>query len=80
MSIEWGIEELAYRAGGKTEDETEAAINDGDIDEFIYEKYEIDFDTYFKIVQDLIPFTPAWEVSAFERNLPGVCGRKPGDC
>ena len=58
MSIEWDIEELAYRAMGKNEDEAEKAINDGDIDEAIFEKYETDFDTYCKIVKDLLPFTP----------------------
>ena len=58
MSIEWDIEELAYRAMGKTDEETGNEINNGDIDEAIYEKYETDFDTYCKIVKDLLPFTP----------------------
>jgi hypothetical protein len=31
MSIEWDIEELAYRAMGKTDKQAEEAINDGDI-------------------------------------------------
>lgn len=59
--IEWDIEELAYRAAGKTEEETEKEINDGDIDDFIYEKYDIGFDQYCKIVEDLIKFTPVVE-------------------
>lgn len=42
MSIEWDIEELAYRATGKTEAEAEKAINDGDIDEAIHEAYGTD--------------------------------------
>ena len=58
MSIEWDIEELAYRAMGKTEEEAEKAINDGDIDEAIFEKYEISFEQYSQIVKDLLPFTP----------------------
>ena len=43
---------------GKSEEETNKAINDGDIDEAVHEKYEIDFDNYCKIVKDLLPFTP----------------------
>ena len=58
MSIEWDIEELAYRAMGKTEDEAEKAIDNGDIDEAIFEKYEINFEQYSQIVKDLLPFTP----------------------
>ena len=58
MSMHWDIEELAYRAMGKTEEETEKAINEGDIDEALYEKYEIRFDQYSQIVKDLLPFTP----------------------
>ena len=58
MSIEWEIEELAYRAMGKTEAEAEAEINNGDIDDAIYEKYETSFETYCEIVKDLLPFTP----------------------
>lgn len=50
MSIEWEIEELAYLAMGKTEEEA-------DIDEAIYERYEIDFEVYCEIVKDLLPFT-----------------------
>ena len=58
MSMDWDIEELAYRAMGKTEEEAEKAINDGDIDEALYEKYEISFEQYRAIVKDLLPFTP----------------------
>ncbi|WP_095210355.1 hypothetical protein [Endozoicomonas ascidiicola] len=58
MSMHWDIEELAYRAMGKTEKEAEKAINAGDIDEALYEKYEISFDQYSQIVKDLLPFTP----------------------
>ena len=58
MSMDWDIEELAYRAMGKTEEEAEKAVNDGDIDEALYEKYEISFEQYRDIVKDLLPFTP----------------------
>jgi len=58
MSIEWDIEELAYRAMGKTDEEAEKEINDGDIDQAIYDKYECSFETYCAIVKDLIKFTP----------------------
>lgn len=55
---DWDIEELAYRALGKTEEEAENEINNGDIDEAIYEKYDCSFETYCLIVNDLIKFTP----------------------
>ncbi len=58
MNIDWEIEELAYRAMGKTDDEAEKEINDGDIDQAIYDKYECSFETYCDIVKDLIKFTP----------------------
>lgn len=58
MSIEWDIEELAYRAMGKTESEAEKEINTGDIDSAIHDKYGCDFETYCSIVKDLIKFTP----------------------
>lgn len=58
MSIDWDIEELAYRAMGRSEKETDEAINDEDIDQNIYNKYGTDFETYCKIVKDLIKFTP----------------------
>jgi len=58
MCIEWEIEELAYMAMGKTEDETEDAINNGDIDDAIFEKYNISFEQYCDIIKDIMPFTP----------------------
>ena len=58
MSIDWDIEELAYRAMGKTESETDEEINNGDIDDAIFDKYEISFEQYCSIVKDLIKFTP----------------------
>lgn len=63
MSIEWGIEELAGLAMGKTEDETEQMINDSTVDDELYERYEIDFETYVAIVKDLLPHTPVVEAA-----------------
>ena len=57
MSIDWDIEELAYRAMGMDEEDAELAINDGDVDEALYEKYEVSFEHYCMIVKDLLPFT-----------------------
>ena len=58
MSIEWEIEELACMVCGKSEEETEQAINDGTTDEILFERYGVDFETYTKIVKDLLVFTP----------------------
>ena len=58
MSMDWDIEELAYRAMGKTESEAEEEINNGDIDQAIYDKYECSFEMYCNIAKDLIKFTP----------------------
>jgi hypothetical protein len=54
----WDIEELAYRAMGKTDAEAEEAINNGDIDEAVYDKYDCSFESYCAIVRDLVKFTP----------------------
>lgn len=58
MSIEWDIEELAYRAIGMSASEAEDAINNKDIDEVLDKKYGVDFPQYCGIVKDLLPFTP----------------------
>lgn len=55
------IEGLAYRAMGKTEDQADEAINNGDINVAIHEQYNCSFDTYCQIVNDLIKFTPLLE-------------------
>lgn len=53
------IEELAYRAMGKTEDETEQLINDNnDVNNELHARYEVNFEQYCKIVKDLLKFTP----------------------
>lgn len=55
----WDVEELAYRAMGYSENETDDFINaNNDIDETLYDKYEISLEQYEKIVKDLIKFTP----------------------
>ena len=58
MSLDWDIEELAGYAMGKTEDGVEKMINDSTVDDELFDKYEIDFETYVKIVKDLLPLTP----------------------
>jgi len=58
MSIEWDIEELVGYALGMSEDATESMINNSTTDDVLYEAYEVDFDTYAKIVKDLLPLTP----------------------
>lgn len=58
MSLDWDIEELAGYAIGKTEREVESMINNSAIDDCLYEKYGVDFETYLAIVKDLLPLTP----------------------
>jgi len=58
MNNKWDIEELAYRAIGKTDEEAEKEINNGDIEQAVYDKYECSFETYCSIVNDLLKFTP----------------------
>ena len=55
--IEWEIEELACLACGKTEEETDKIIDDGDVDNLLNDKYEISFEQYCQIVKDLLLFT-----------------------
>jgi len=69
MSIDWDIEELACLACGKTEAETEEIINNGEVDELLADKYSIDFETYSKIVQDLLPFTPVVQTALTETKF-----------
>lgn len=72
MSLHWEIEELALRACGKTEQETENFINESnDIEDLLYEKYEVSFEQYCKIVEDLIPFTPVMETAVTNTKVQG---------
>lgn len=56
--IDWDIEELACLACGLTEEQKDEAINDSEVDDVLFKKYEVDFQTYAKIVKDLVKFTP----------------------
>jgi len=59
MFVDLDINELAYRAMGFTEEQVEEKINNlDDIDVDLDAKYGVDFETYRKIVKDLIFFTP----------------------
>lgn len=58
MSIEWDIEELACRAMGMSQEQAGEAINSGDIDQALYDKYGMNFEQYVNVVKDLLPFTP----------------------
>lgn len=61
MSEYWDTEELACYVLGKTEEETDAIINEpGKIDELLLDKYDgqVDHDLFHRIVMDLLPFTP----------------------
>ena len=57
------METLAYRAMGESEDSAETLLSSGDIEQSIYDRYGCDFETYSKIVSDLLPF-------AFRYNSP----------
>lgn len=55
--IEWEIDELICKVCGKSDEETNRIIDNGEIDDLIYEKYGIEAQTYYDIVKDLLPFT-----------------------
>ena len=71
MSLSWDIEELFYLSLGKREDEVDEAINDGDLDEAIFEKYDCSVDTYERIVKDLINFTPEIKAGISGKSYQG---------
>jgi isopentenyldiphosphate isomerase len=52
--IEWEIDELACLVCDKPIDDT---INNNEVDEILYAKYEVSAEQYYRIVQDLLPFT-----------------------
>lgn len=58
MSIECEIEELAGYAMGKTEEDVDDMVKMSSVDDELFDAYGVDFDTYLKIVKDLLPFTP----------------------
>lgn len=72
------LEELACAACGMNEEQITKSINDGTVDEAVYERYGVDFDTFAEIAQDLLGFTPVvttgltrTKVYAFVKD--GVC-------
>jgi len=54
------VQELAGHMLGKSEDEVEEMLNedDGTLDELLLEKYNVEFEQFYIIVNDLIKFTP----------------------
>lgn len=77
MAIEWEIENLACRACGKSEEETDTVIDASGVDDLLFEKYGIDFESYCAIVKDLVPFTNPWRAAlsgeAFRGFVDGHC-------
>lgn len=69
--LHWEIEELACKACGLSEEETDEAINNGTIDDLLYDKYEICFEQYVKIVTDLIKFTLPAEAALTDETYQG---------
>jgi len=57
LGKELDIEDLFYHILGKTEEEVEDLLNEGDIEEEVFQKYNINFTQYCNIVIDLLPFT-----------------------
>lgn len=59
MSRYWQVEELAAYASGMTEEQYSEFLNDeGDFDELLHEKFEVDFNTFEKIAEALLLLTP----------------------
>ena len=54
------VQELAGHMLGKSEDEVEEMLtrDDGTLDELLFEKYGVEFEQFYIIVNDLIKFTP----------------------
>lgn len=49
-------QEIEVECGEKQE--SDRAINDGTVDDAVYERYGVDFDAFAKIAEDLLDFTP----------------------
>jgi hypothetical protein len=75
--IEWEIDELVGVVCGKSEDETDQAINDGHLDIMIEEKYGVSLDQYYEIVKDLMPFTPIVKTALTEDKYHAFVGGNP---
>lgn len=54
------VEVLAGHLLGKSEDEVEEMLDrdDGTLDELLFEKYNVEFEQFYKLINDLIKFTP----------------------
>lgn len=59
MARYWDIQQLAAYATGMTEDQySEFLNNDGDFDELLHEKFEIEFEQFSKVAEALLLLTP----------------------
>lgn len=55
------VEELYFVSKGMSEDDVDAEINKGSIDDHLAEDYGISFENYARIVNDLIKMAPIVE-------------------
>ena len=70
------LQELCLYAGGKSEQEVNHFIDDGqDIDDFCYENFNVDFNEFCKISTALLKFTPRLKTQIGE-NLMNAFIRK----
>ena len=66
------LEILCLRAAGKTEGEADRFMdNEQDIDDFCYENFECDFDSFCKIADKLVDFTPICEEELSKKSYQG---------
>lgn len=67
MSDYMDYAELALRCCGLTEDEANETLeNFDDVEQKIYDKFEVDSDTFEKIARALVKFTPVLESPLFK--------------
>ena len=78
MTNYYEIQELALYAMGKTEEEVDSILNDGDPEDCIYDHFDVDYEQFAKIVRALLPFTPVVE-SAVTKEHYHAFMRKDGD-
>lgn len=55
------VEELACLMLGKDYDSIVNNYDEDTIDEAFYKEYGVDMDNFYRIVEDLIKFTPSWK-------------------
>lgn len=54
----WDVEELAAMILAKgDEDKAEEILEEGDIEQRMYDQLDMDFDTFYKTVELLLPYT-----------------------